>query len=392
MIKVYLGLTDVTQVKVTPSYLVQDIVIHPGWNILNKDSDILAGHDLALLRLERPVQLTDVVWPACLPGRFPVLLSSLTLSHITDNLLDPHLSSVGSEVSVAGFGMTNITAQLNTDILQVADMKVVDPSECSSVKYWDITGDQLCVRGEARTGGCHSDSCQGDSGGGLTISRGGKNTLLGLVSFGETECGEGEEPRPGLYTNITSHVFWIRDVMQTIGKQSPPQWSSWSEWSPCSASCGPGERTRSRVCSMGRVSQPLLGHHVGPDLTCPGHQQEALDCDLSSCNNRPFTGGQPGHTSTPSPLSHAGLLGGILGGISGISGLFPAFPGVRPPSTVSEVVEDGSCDYSCVGWPDQAQCQVKMTNTDGFWQRATCLNPYFTNQRGELLKYSNYPE
>ena len=52
MIKVYLGLTDVTQVKVTPSYLVQDIVIHPGWNILNKDSDILAGHDLALLRLE----------------------------------------------------------------------------------------------------------------------------------------------------------------------------------------------------------------------------------------------------------------------------------------------------------------------------------------------------
>ena len=128
---------------------------------------------------------------------------------------------------------------------------------------------------------------------------------------------------------------------------------------------------------MVRVSQPLLGHHVGPDLTCPGHQQEALDCDLSSCNNRPFTGG---------------LLGGILGGISGISGLFPAFPAVRPPSTVSEVVEDGSCDYSCVGWPDQAQCQVKMTNTDGFWQRATCLNPYFTNQRGELLKYSNYPE
>ena len=68
MIKVYLGLTDVTQVDVTPSYRVQDIVIHPGWNILSKDSDILAGHDLALLRLDRPVLMSDRVWPACLPG------------------------------------------------------------------------------------------------------------------------------------------------------------------------------------------------------------------------------------------------------------------------------------------------------------------------------------
>ena len=79
MIKVYLGLTDVTQVDVTPSYRVQDIVIHPGWNILSKDSDILAGHDLALLRLERPALLTDVVWPVCLPGLASPSLPSLSL-------------------------------------------------------------------------------------------------------------------------------------------------------------------------------------------------------------------------------------------------------------------------------------------------------------------------
>ena len=189
--------------------------------------------------------------------------------------------------------MTNITTQLNTDILQVANMKVVEPSECKSTNYWDITGDQICARGEAsQTSSCHSDSCQGDSGGGLTTVRRGMNTLLGLVSFGETECGEGEEPRPGVYTNITSHVFWIRDVMQTIGKQSPPHWSSWSEWSPCSASCERGKRTRSRLCSLTRVSQPLLGHHVGPDLSCTGHQQESLDCHLPTCDNHPFSGGE----------------------------------------------------------------------------------------------------
>ena len=81
MIAVYLGLTDVTEVEETPSYRVLDLLIHPGWNLASKDSDILAGHDLALLRLERPVLLTDVVWPACLPGlALPPALSQHSLS------------------------------------------------------------------------------------------------------------------------------------------------------------------------------------------------------------------------------------------------------------------------------------------------------------------------
>ena len=79
MITVYLGLTDVTEVEMTPSYQVQDLLIHPGWNLATKDSDILAGHDLALLRLERPALLTDVVWPVCLPGLTSPTLPSLSL-------------------------------------------------------------------------------------------------------------------------------------------------------------------------------------------------------------------------------------------------------------------------------------------------------------------------
>ena len=33
-----------------------------------QDNDILAGHDIALLELTEEVTLSDVVWPACLPG------------------------------------------------------------------------------------------------------------------------------------------------------------------------------------------------------------------------------------------------------------------------------------------------------------------------------------
>ena len=43
--------------------------------------------------------------------------------------------------------------------------------------------------------------------GGLVTSRGGRRTLVGVVSFGETDCGL--RGRPGVYTNISSHVAWV---------------------------------------------------------------------------------------------------------------------------------------------------------------------------------------
>ena len=43
--------------------------------------------------------------------------------------------------------------------------------------------------------------------GGLVTSRGGRRTLVGVVSFGETGCVL--RGRPGVYTNISSHVAWV---------------------------------------------------------------------------------------------------------------------------------------------------------------------------------------
>merc|ERR1719341_1867637 len=55
------------------------------------------------------------------------------------------------------------------------------------------------------------DSCRGDSGGGLFVqkSKKDKNTpwyLVGIVSFGSRNCGNG---RPGIYTRVTSFIPWI---------------------------------------------------------------------------------------------------------------------------------------------------------------------------------------
>ena len=40
--------------------------------------------------------------------------------------------------------------------------------------------------------------------------------LIGIVSFGETYCGGLNNPRPGVYTNITSHVQWVRHALRIL--------------------------------------------------------------------------------------------------------------------------------------------------------------------------------
>ena len=58
-----------------------------------------------------------------------------------------------------------------------------------------------------------TDSCTGDSGGGLTAKNSKQQeVLLGIVSFGNTDCGL-QDGEPGVYTNVLSHVEWIQEQM-----------------------------------------------------------------------------------------------------------------------------------------------------------------------------------
>ncbi len=50
------------------------------------------------------------------------------------------------------------------------------------------------------------DTCQGDSGGGLICQVRGRQTVMGLVSWG---VGCGEPNKPGVYTKVADYVEWI---------------------------------------------------------------------------------------------------------------------------------------------------------------------------------------
>jgi len=124
--------------------------------------------------------------------------------------------------AVAGWGLTR--EELPGGVLQTpvaqrplldADLPIVGYKECS--QFWDNPKygaspidptSQVC----AGVGG--SDSCNGDSGGPL-ITRAGPNgfLLVGIVSFGMTQCGT--EHAPGVYTRVAAFHDWI---FQTISK------------------------------------------------------------------------------------------------------------------------------------------------------------------------------
>ena len=53
------------------------------------------------------------------------------------------------------------------------------------------------------------------------------------------------------------------------------QWVDWMQWSGCSVTCGPGTRTRQRLCLDPRPS------NGGSD--CAGSASETEDCEIIRC-------------------------------------------------------------------------------------------------------------
>ncbi|NWY53491.1 CTRL protease, partial [Chionis minor] len=154
-------------------------ITNPNWNSYTLNNDI------TLLKLSSPARLGARVSPVCLP---PANLE-----------LPANLRCV-----TTGWGRISTSSQAPAQRLQQVALPLISPSQCK--QYWGnrITSSMLCA------GGAGASSCQGDSGGPLVYQDGNVWTLIGIVSWGNSNCNV---RTPAIYTRVSQFRNWINYVV-----------------------------------------------------------------------------------------------------------------------------------------------------------------------------------
>uniref|UniRef100_A0A452RSV8 Peptidase S1 domain-containing protein n=1 Tax=Ursus americanus TaxID=9643 RepID=A0A452RSV8_URSAM len=137
---------------------------HPLWD---RAADT---NDIALLKLATPALLSTTVSPVCLPSgnaSFPA----------------------GSICATTGWGRTQYNCE----------------SHKTSDKLHKITDVMVCA------GANGVSSCMGDSGGPLVCQKDGAWTLVGIVSWGSSQCNPFS---PGVYARVTKFIPWLLEVLE----------------------------------------------------------------------------------------------------------------------------------------------------------------------------------
>ncbi|NXY52323.1 ACRO protein, partial [Ceuthmochares aereus] len=146
--------------------------------------NISQRNDIALLELDHPVQCSNYVQLACVPD------ASLRVSKLTT-------------CYVSGWGATTARSAKSADVLQEAQVRLIDVNLCNSTGWYRgaIHSHNLCA-GYPEGG---IDTCQGDSGGPLVCKDNGGEYfwLVGLTSWGR---GCARARQPGIYTS-TQHFY-----------------------------------------------------------------------------------------------------------------------------------------------------------------------------------------
>jgi secreted trypsin-like serine protease len=158
-----------------------------------------AGHDIAILTLERDVDIP----PVTVAGADTVL-------------------SVGQRLLVAGWGL-NGPSPLLTRNLQVGSVRFVDTFDCNemyrkAINMAFVTDTMICAFDET------TDACSGDSGGPLVIPDPSDNPagdiLVGDVSLGVGGCVA--DGTPAIYGNIPHLFDFVRPHLRST---APPVFS-----------------------------------------------------------------------------------------------------------------------------------------------------------------------
>ncbi|KAK2154922.1 hypothetical protein LSH36_253g00027 [Paralvinella palmiformis] len=150
-------------------------------------------HDMAVLKLERPVRLTDHVTLVCATR-------------------DLALFSNDSDCRVVGWGRTNNGFPSRP---HDAVVHLFTREQCQNIfSHLHITEDMLCA---GHLDG-RADACFGDSGGPLVCEHQGRWYQVGVVSW---NIGCAMEGYPGVYSSVPDHLDWLQDILEDDQSDNP---------------------------------------------------------------------------------------------------------------------------------------------------------------------------
>ncbi|XP_061496241.1 acrosin-like [Rhineura floridana] len=169
--------------------LIKNVVNHEFYKSDMTLNDGGVHNDISLVELDRPVNCSDYIQPACLPDK------SVTVSLLT-------------HCYVSGFGSMEVKTGKVPDVMQEGRVNLIPKETCRNVEWWHhhILDENLCAGHEK--GGV--STCAGDSGGPLVCreERSERYWLVGVTSWGSHSCGEPK--KPGIYTSTQRYLDWIQ--------------------------------------------------------------------------------------------------------------------------------------------------------------------------------------
>jgi secreted trypsin-like serine protease len=166
----------------------ESYLVHEGY----EPSSQSQFNDIALIRLSRTVKFTDFIQPICLP------LSSKLRNQNLDN----------KKLFVAGWGQNQYKQK--TRYKNIVDVNGYPITKCNRI--FKSSGIPLSTSHICAGGVKGKDSCKGDSGGPLMKVENPYWHIVGIVSFGASECGS--EGIPGIYTRVSHYIDWITKYMR----------------------------------------------------------------------------------------------------------------------------------------------------------------------------------
>lgn len=167
-------------------FKVAKILRHAGFQMNNK-----IQNDIALIKLAGKIDFSSLyVNRLCLP--------TSTSSHPTD----------GKVLRVAGWGDEKNSGGKNLPKqMKQTDLNAITEDGCRTkwgASLW-ADGQMMCAQAP------NTSPCVGDSGGPLLVAgEDGAFTQVGIVSFGESTCGNG---RPPVFTRVAYFLDWIQKTM-----------------------------------------------------------------------------------------------------------------------------------------------------------------------------------